>query len=167
MTADAPSLDELISTLRRKGVRLTRQRRAVLAEITLASDHPGAEELFSRVRRVEPGTSLSTVYRTLSALEEHGVVKRQSFGGASARFETADAAHHDHIVDIDTGDVIEFLSPLIEELQMRVAAEHGYVLVSHRMELYCRKAVKAKGRARQSQSMPSTASKPSKRGGPA
>ncbi|MCU0831169.1 MAG: transcriptional repressor [Rhizobiaceae bacterium] len=157
----------LLAALKAKGLRLTRQRLAIVEQIVSASDHPDAVELFRRVRHSAPGTSLSTVYRTLTALEEHGLVQRQSFGGASARFEKADSDHHDHIVDLDTGDVIEFMSPLIEELQTRIAAEHGYMLVSHRMELFCRKLPKARRTRARVQSTPSTASNPSKRGGPA
>jgi Fur family transcriptional regulator, ferric uptake regulator len=159
------------SALRDAGLRMTRQRRAVLNELAHATDHPGAFELLRRVQALEPATSLSTVYRTLSALEGHGIVHRRTFEGAPARFEAADQNHHDHIVDIDTGDVIEFYSAAIEALQAGVAAKFGYEVVHHRMELYCRKLPERPGtgsrRGPSAQATPSTVSKPSKTGGPA
>ena len=92
-----------------------------------------------RAKEIDATVSLSTVYRTLSALQQQGVVHRHAFESATARFETADAPHHDHLIDIDTGAVIEFRSDKIEQLQAEIAAELGYDLVRHRLELYCRK----------------------------
>jgi Fur family ferric uptake transcriptional regulator len=130
---------ELEQALRGKGVRITRQRAALLQVLAAAEDHPDATELHRRAREIDDSVSLSTVYRTLSLLQDQSVVQRHAFEGAPARFETADAPHHDHIIDIDTGDVIEFCSDRIERLQAEIAAEHGYEVVHHRMELYCRK----------------------------
>ncbi|WP_373354644.1 Fur family transcriptional regulator [Pseudoroseicyclus sp. CXY001] len=125
--------------LRAAGLRVTRQRRAIMAALMSADDHPDVPELHRRVRAEEPTVSLATVYRTLAALSKKGVVQRLSFEGEPARFETSDAPHHDHIVDLDTGAVIEFVSPEIERLQREIARRHGYEIVSHKLELYCRK----------------------------
>lgn len=120
-------------------MRVTRQRAAILKILAEAEDHPDASELHRRAKKIDATVSLSTVYRTLSALEQQGVVQRHAFENATARFETADAPHHDHLIDIDTGAVIEFRSDKIEQLQAEIAAELGYDLVRHRLELYCRK----------------------------
>lgn len=125
--------------LRADGVRITRQRTALLRVLAEARDHPDANELHRRAREIDDSVSLSTVYRTLSALEEQGVVQRHTFEGEPARFETADMPHHDHLIDIDTGAVLEFRSERIERLQKEIAAEYGYDLAHHRLELYCRK----------------------------
>ncbi|WP_112805424.1 Fur family transcriptional regulator [Ensifer sp.] len=130
---------ELEGVLRDGGVRVTRQRAAILKILATAEDHPDASELHRRAKELDATVSLSTVYRTLSALEQQGVVHRHAFESATARFETADAPHHDHLIDIDTGAVIEFRSDKIEQLQAEIAAELGYDLVRHRLELYCRK----------------------------
>lgn len=125
--------------LRDEGIRITRQRSALLQVLAEAEDHPDAVELQTRTAALVPGISLSTVYRTLTALEEQGVIHRHVFEGASARFEHTDHTHHDHMIDVETGDVMEFLSPKIEKLQAELAAEMGYEIVRHRMELYVRK----------------------------
>jgi Fur family ferric uptake transcriptional regulator len=132
-------ITELEGLLREGGVRVTRQRAAILKILAEAEDHPDASELHRRAKEIDATVSLSTVYRTLSALEQQGVVQRHAFENATARFETADAPHHDHLIDIDTGAVIEFRSDQIEQLQAEIAAELGYDLVRHRLELYCRK----------------------------
>jgi Fur family transcriptional regulator, ferric uptake regulator len=132
-------VEELEGVLRDGGVRVTRQRAAILKILATAEDHPDASELHRRAKEIDATVSLSTVYRTLSALEQQGVVHRHAFESATARFETADAPHHDHLIDIDTGAVIEFRSDKIEQLQAEIAAELGYDLVRHRLELYCRK----------------------------
>lgn len=139
MSLASETSEKLAQALRKAGVRVTKQRIALLSVLGEADDHPDAEELLRRVKRVEPATSLATVYRTLSVLEAEGVVHRHAFEGGGARFETADNDHHDHIVDLDTGDVIEFHSDAIEKLQEAIAAEMGYDVIHHRMELYCRK----------------------------
>jgi Fur family transcriptional regulator, ferric uptake regulator len=132
-------VEELEGVLRDGGVRVTRQRAAILKILASAQDHPDASELHRRAKQIDATVSLSTVYRTLSALEQQGVVHRHAFESATARFETADAPHHDHLIDIDTGAVIEFRSDKIEQLQAEIASELGYDLVRHRLELYCRK----------------------------
>lgn len=130
---------ELEGFLRDGGVRVTRQRAAILKILATAEDHPDASELHRRAKEIDATVSLSTVYRTLSALEQQGVVHRHAFESSTARFETADTPHHDHLIDIDTGEVVEFRSDKIEQLQAEIAAELGYDLVRHRLELYCRK----------------------------
>lgn len=132
-------IEELEGILREGGVRVTRQRAAILKILAEAEDHPDASELHRRAKELDATVSLSTVYRTLSALEQQGVVQRHAFENATARFETADVPHHDHLIDIETGAVIEFRSDKIEQLQAEIAAELGYELVRHRLELYCRK----------------------------
>jgi Fur family ferric uptake transcriptional regulator len=129
----------LVAALKAEGVRITRQRTALLGVIAAADDHPDANEIHRRVHALDPTTSLSTVYRTMQILESRGVIQRHSFEVAPARFETNDQSHHDHIVDIDTGQVIEFRSARIEELQAQIAAELGYDVVRHKLELYCRR----------------------------
>lgn len=127
------------ASLRKAGIRITAQRIAILAVLSETSDHPDAEELLRRTKEIEPSVSLATVYRNLSVLEQAGVIQRHAFDGSGARFETTWQDHHDHIVDIDTGHVIEFSSDEIEQRQAEIADKLGYELVHHRLELYCRK----------------------------
>lgn len=131
--------DDLTQALRDAGVRITRQRAALLTVIAGADDHPDAVELHRRASKNMPSLSLSTVYRTLTALEDQGVIQRHQFDGTPSRFEKAEDDHHDHMIDVDTGEVIEFCSDRIEQLQTELAAEIGYEIVHHRMELYVRK----------------------------
>lgn len=130
---------KLLQALRADGVRVTRQRTAILRVLTQAEDHPDANELHLRAKEIDPTVSLATVYRTLSVLENQGAIHRHAFEGGGARFETADVPHHDHLIDVETGDVIEFSSDKIEQLQAMIAEELGYEVVHHRLELYCRK----------------------------
>ena len=135
----ADKASRMSQALRDGGVRVTRQREALLRVLTEADDHPDASELHRRAKDIDDTVSLATVYRTLSVLEREGVVQRLSFENGGARFEVADTAHHDHIVDLDSGQIIEFQSDKIEQLQREIAAEMGYDIVHHRLELYCRK----------------------------
>lgn len=139
MTDAKDRAKKLEEALRAHGVRITRQRNALLQVLSEADDHPDAPTLHQRAREIDPSVSLATVYRTLLTLEERGVANRHAFEGAPARYETADAPHHDHVIDIDTGDVIDFVSPEIEALQKAIAEKLGYEVVTHRLELYCRK----------------------------
>jgi len=129
----------MTEALQAAGVRVTSQRIILLRLLAEASDHPGAAELHRRARSADSRVSLATVYRTLAVLERAGVVQRHSFDGDSARFEPAEEPHHDHIVDLDTGRIVEFQSDKIERLQKQIAAELGFEVVHHRLELYCRK----------------------------
>ncbi|MEM0906424.1 MAG: Fur family transcriptional regulator [Pseudomonadota bacterium] len=133
------SAQKLEDALRADGVRITRQRAAILKVLAEAADHPDATELHKRAREIDESVSLATVYRTLTALEGQGIVHRHSFEGTPSRFETAEAAHHDHIIDLDTGEVVEFRSDKIEALQAEIAKELGYDVVRHRLELYCKR----------------------------
>lgn len=139
MDDSANQAKEFEDALRADGVRITRQRTAILTVLADASDHPDANELHRRAREIDPAVSLATVYRTLSVLERQGVVHRHSFAETSARFETADVPHHDHLIDTDSGKIIEFRSPEIEKIQEEIAAKYGYEILHHRLELYCRK----------------------------
>lgn len=133
---DTPMVENLEHELRAEGVRITRQRVAILSALANSSDHPSAEEVLERSRKQDSSVSLATVYRTLSILEGRGTILRNEFDGTGARFELANKPHHDHLIDVDTGDVIEFTSPRIEELQAEIARELGYDIVHHRLELY-------------------------------
>lgn len=127
------------AALREAGVRITRPRRVILGILSDAGDHPDAMEIFKRAVAIDTGISLSTVYRTMKLLEGIGAIHRHAFEGGPSRFEPAVGEHHDHLIDIDTGDVIEFQSDRIEELQQEIARSLGYDIVHHRLELYGRK----------------------------
>jgi Fur family transcriptional regulator, ferric uptake regulator len=125
--------------LRDAGVRITRPRKVILGILSDTGDHPDAMEIYRRAILVDAGISLSTVYRTMKLLEGIGAIHRHAFEGGPSRFEPAGEEHHDHLIDIDTGDVIEFHSSKIEELQDEIARSLGYEIVHHRLELYGRK----------------------------
>jgi Fur family ferric uptake transcriptional regulator len=120
----------------KKGLRITEQRRVIAQVLGEVTDHPDVESLHRRVAEVDPRISIATVYRTVKLFEEAGILERHEFQGGRSRYETVSDEHHDHLIDIDTGDVIEFHDPEIEELQRRIAERLGYRLVDHRMELY-------------------------------
>ena len=128
--------------LREAGVRITRPRRVILGILSEPGDHPDAMEIYRRAVLIDPGISLSTVYRTMKLLEGIGAIHRHAFEGGPSRFEPAGEEHHDHLIDLDTGDVIEFHSRRIEELQDEIAQSLGYEIVHHRLELYGRKRKK-------------------------
>lgn len=127
------------TALREAGVRITRPRRVILGILSDAEDHPDAMEIFKRSVAVDSSISLSTVYRTMKLLEGIGAIHRHAFEGGPSRFEPAVGEHHDHLIDIETGDVIEFHSERIEELQQEIARSLGYDIVHHRLELYGRR----------------------------
>ena len=135
----AKSALELEKALREAGLRITGQRKALLEVLVKADDHPDANELHRRAHDINPSVSLATVYRTLSTLEAQGVIDRHAFEGKPARFETNDRPHHDHLIDIDSGEVIEFRSEKIESLQAQIADELGYDIAHHRLEIYGKK----------------------------
>ena len=122
-----------------RGMRMTEQRRVIARVIEKAVDHPDVEELHRRAAAVDSNISLSTVYRTMKLLEGLGAIHRHAFEGGPSRFEQAGGEHHDHLIDLDTGDVIEFKSDRIEQLQNEIAQSLGYDIVHHRLELYGRK----------------------------
>ncbi|MEM9421166.1 MAG: Fur family transcriptional regulator [Pseudomonadota bacterium] len=118
------------------GLRITNSRRIILDVLTQSDDHPDAEVLFHRARKLDPNLAIATVYRTLKLLEFHGVVTRHDFGGSKSRYEEAGEESHDHLVDIRSGDVIEFQSEELEALKHKIAEKLGYNVVDHRLELY-------------------------------
>ncbi|KHJ53467.1 transcriptional repressor [Aureimonas sp. OT7] len=125
--------------LREAGVRITRPRKVILSIVGGHGDHPDALEIYRRAVAIDPAISLSTVYRTMKLLEEKGAIHRHAFEGGPSRFEHAAAEHHDHLIDMDTGEVVEFHSERIEALQEEIAQRLGYEIVFHRLELYGRK----------------------------
>jgi len=121
-----------------KGLRMTEQRRIIARVMSDAVDHPDAESVYRRVSRIDSKISLATVYRTLRLFNETGIIEAHDFRDGRARYEAADNDHHDHLIDLATGDVIEFVDEEIERLQVRIAKKLGYELVDHRLELYGR-----------------------------
>lgn len=119
-----------------KGLKMTEQRRVIARVLSEADDHPDVEQLYRRATKIDPGISLATVYRTVRLFEEASILERHDFGDGRARYEEAPTDHHDHLIDIQSGEVIEFTNPEIEKLQHRVAEQLGYKLVGHRLELY-------------------------------
>jgi Fur family ferric uptake transcriptional regulator len=115
---------------------MTEQRRTIATVLEAADDHPDVEELYNRAVVADPNISLATVYRTVKLLEESGILEKHEFGDGRARYETADREHHDHLIDMNSGEVIEFVDPDIEALQEKIAAKLGYQLMGHRLELY-------------------------------
>ncbi len=115
---------------------MTGQRRVIAQVLEQSDDHPDVEELYARASAIDAGISIATVYRTVKLFEEAGILERLEFGDGRARYEDAERDHHDHLIDLQTGEVIEFVDPEIEELQERIAAKLGYDLRGHRLELY-------------------------------
>ena len=125
-----------------KGIRLTDQRRLVAKAMSDSHDHPDVDELHKRVNKLDPKISIATVYRTVKLFEEASVVAKHDFKGNKARYEQASHDHHDHLIDINTGEITEFVDEDIEKLQKKVAEKLGYKLVDHRLELYASKIKK-------------------------
>ena len=119
-----------------KGLRITDQRRVIARILSEADDHPDVETLHERAAKIDPGISIATVYRTVRLFEEAGILERHEFGDGRSRYEAASDAHHDHLIDVETGKVIEFVDEELEALQRRIAEKLGFRLVDHRMELY-------------------------------
>ena len=126
---------DIIARCEAKGLRMTDQRRIVARVLGEADDHPDVEELYARAAKLDPKISLPTVYRTVKLFEEAGILDRLEFGDGRSRYEDAERDHHDHLIDVNTGQVIEFVDPEIEALQERIAARLGYRLIGHRLEL--------------------------------
>lgn len=119
-----------------KGLRITEQRRVIARVLSESDDHPDVEKLHERAAAIDPGISIATVYRTVRLFEEAGILERHDFGDGRARYEAAPESHHDHLIDVETGKVIEFVDPELEQLQRQIAEKLGFRLVDHRMELY-------------------------------
>jgi Fur family transcriptional regulator, ferric uptake regulator len=130
---------KLAAALRLAGLRVTAQRITVLQVLSETDGHPDVEALYRRAKAADPKISIATIYRTVAALVQAGLIQRHIFEGASARYERVDKHHHDHIVDLDTGEIVEFQSDQIEQLQSEIAAKMGYDVIHHRLELYCRR----------------------------
>lgn len=118
------------------GLRMTEQRRVIARVLQDSHDHPDVEELYARASKVDAGISLATVYRTVKLFEETGILERLEFGDGRSRYEDAEREHHDHLIDLSTGKVIEFVDPEIEALQEKIAEKLGYTLRGHKLELY-------------------------------
>ena len=119
-----------------KGLRITEQRRVIARVLSESEDHPDVEALHARASAIDSGISIATVYRTLRLFEEAGILERHDFGDGRARYEAASEAHHDHLIDVETGQVLEFVDDELEALQRKIAERLGFRLVDHRMELY-------------------------------
>ena len=125
-----------------KGVKLTEQRKIIARVISESkdtygeSDHPDVDELYNRVSKIDPKISIATVYRTVKLFEESGILAKHDFKGGKARYEEMRESHHDHLIDVKSGEIIEFVDNEIEELQKKVAEKYGYDLVDHKLELY-------------------------------
>ncbi|CUH53709.1 Fur family transcriptional regulator [Shimia marina] len=128
--------DTIIERCEAKGLRMTGQRRIIAAVLQDSTDHPDVEELYARASARDAGISLATVYRTVKLFEEARILDKLEFGDGRARYEDAERAHHDHLIDINSGEVIEFVDPEIEALQEKIAEKLGYKLKGHRLELY-------------------------------
>ena len=122
-----------------KGVKLTEQRKIIAKVMSSSKDHPDVDELYKRVSIIDPKISIATVYRTIKLFAEEGIVTKHGFKGGKARYEELSESHHDHLIDIKTGEIIEFVDDEIEELQKKIAEKFGYDLVDHKLELYGRK----------------------------
>ena len=131
-----------------KGVKLTDQRRIIAKIISESkeeygeSDHPDVDELYKRVSKIDPKISIATIYRTVKLFEEAGILTKHDFKGGKARYEAMIESHHDHLIDVKTGEIIEFVDDEIEKLQKKVAEKYGYELVDHKLELYGVKKIK-------------------------
>ena len=120
----------------KKGVRLTDQRKLIAQVMSKSTDHPDVDELHKRVNKIDSKISIATVYRTVKLFEEAGIVSKHDFKGNKARYEEAPEEHHDHLIDVNTGEIREFVDEDIEKLQKKVAEKYGYDLVDHKLELY-------------------------------
>tara|TARA_B100000953_G_C17918306_1_gene389899 strand:+ start:304 stop:714 length:411 start_codon:yes stop_codon:yes gene_type:complete len=119
-----------------KGVKLTDQRKVIAKIMSESDDHPNVDELYKRVSKIDSKISIATIYRTVKLFEEAGILAKHDFKGGKARYEELSEGHHDHLIDIKTGEIIEFVDDEIEKLQKKVADRHGYALVDHKLELY-------------------------------
>ena len=128
--------NSIITLCEEKGLRLTDQRRVIAQVLDAADDHPDAEELYARAMKVDEAISLATVYRTVKLFEDEGILEKREFGDGRARYEIADREHHDHLINLETGEVIEFVDPEIEALREKIAKRLGFKLQGHKLELY-------------------------------
>ena len=135
-------VDKIEQKFQKKGLKLTDQRRTIARVILESkeeygeSDHPDVDELYNRVLKIDPKISIATVYRTVKLFEEAGILTKHDFKGGKARYESMIESHHDHLIDVKTGEIIEFVDEEIEKLQKKGAEKYGYTLVDHKLELY-------------------------------
>jgi Fur family ferric uptake transcriptional regulator len=137
------SLERLESQCLKRGIRITGQRRLILQVLAGSSDHPNVETVYQRATGIDATISIATVYRTVRVLEEEGVLDRHDFRDGRSRYEVAPDSHHDHLIDVKTGEVLEFVDAELEDMQKRIAERLGYRLVDHRLELYGQQITKA------------------------
>jgi Fur family ferric uptake transcriptional regulator len=135
----ALSQGDLADLCREQGLRQTGPRRIIMQVLSRVTDHPDVVELHRRVTAIDPTIAIATVYRTVNLLKEKGILERHTFADGRSRYETTGGEHHDHLIDIETGDVIEFTSPEIERLQEEIARRHGFRIVSHKLEIYAKR----------------------------
>ena len=128
--------NDIENKCKKRGVRLTDQRKLIAKIMSTSEDHPNVDELHKRVAKLDTKISIATVYRTVKLFEEAGIVSKHDFKGNKSRYEQATDEHHDHLIDINTGEITEFINDDIEKLQKKVAEKLGYKLVDHRLELY-------------------------------
>tara|TARA_B100000767_G_C19659613_1_gene490378 strand:- start:52 stop:459 length:408 start_codon:yes stop_codon:yes gene_type:complete len=129
-------MSKIETKCKEKGVRLTDQRRVIAEVMSESKDHPDVDELHKRISSIDKKISIATVYRTVKLFEESGILEKHDFKGGKARYEQSPDEHHDHLIDINSGEIIEFVDKEIEELQNKVADKLGYKLVDHKLELY-------------------------------
>ena len=129
-------VETIVERCEQNGLRMTDQRRTVAQVLEESQDHPDVEELYARALKLDPRISIATVYRSVKLFEESGILEKLEFGDGRARYEDAERDHHDHLIDLTTGQVIEFVDPEIEALQEKIAQKLGYQLKGHRLELY-------------------------------
>jgi Fur family ferric uptake transcriptional regulator len=128
--------DTILQRCERKGLRMTGQRKIIAQVLENAADHPDVEELYKRTSKIDPTISIATVYRTVKLFDEAGILDKLEFGDGRARYEDAEREHHDHLIDVNSGRVIEFMDSDIEKLQEKIAQKLGYRLMGHKLELY-------------------------------
>ena len=121
---------------KKKGVKLTDQRKLIAKVMSDSNDHPDVDELYERVSKIDPKISIATVYRTVKLFEEAGILAKHDFKGKKARYEELSESHHDHLIDVKTGEIVEFVDEEIEKLQKKAAERLGYQLIDHKLELY-------------------------------
>tara|TARA_B100000575_G_C22753950_1_gene449501 strand:+ start:51 stop:485 length:435 start_codon:yes stop_codon:yes gene_type:complete len=143
MTKVSPFAISLEKTCQDRGLRLTEQRKVIvrLLEETIFDTkfHPDVDEIYNRAIKIDKKISVATVYRTVKLLEENGIIDKHEFKAGKARYEVSTENHHDHLIDINSGEIIEFIDDDIEKLKKKIANKHGYELIDHRLELYCKK----------------------------
>ncbi|RZO88750.1 MAG: transcriptional repressor [alpha proteobacterium HIMB114] len=143
MSKASPFAIRLEKICQDRGLRLTEQRKVIvrLLEETISDTkfHPDVDEIFNRAIKIDKKISVATVYRTVKLLEEHGIIEKHEFKAGKARYEVSTENHHDHLIDINSGEIIEFIDDEIEKLKKKIANKHGYELIDHRLELYCKK----------------------------